>query len=165
MRRDGIFPCCGKNPLDEQLITVFTDRSCSELLPTLPTKPSIGFRHSSMCWQSLCRAILIPKRKRDSGYSHIRHTVCPEYWGDKLRTNYYSPLCNPTGIITNAGEEMVVLADGIPQGESISLRCCSDLGPDGEERFLKNGINKFSFSRAEICLSSIRNLIPVACRQ
>ena len=72
----------------------------------------------------------------------------PEYWGDKLRTNYYSPLCNPTGIITNAGEEMVVLADGIPQGESISLRCCSDLGPDGEERFLKNGINKFSFSRA-----------------
>ena len=65
-----------------------------------------------------------------------------------MRINYYSSLCNPTGIITNAEEEMIVLVDGIPKGESISLRCCSDLGPDGEERFLKNGINKFSFSRA-----------------
>ena len=44
---------------------------------TLPTKSSTDFRHSLMCWQSLCRAILIPKRKRDSGYRLIRHTACP----------------------------------------------------------------------------------------
>ena len=137
-----------ENPLDEQLITVFTDRSCSELLPDASDEAINRLpAFFNVLAKSLQSNTYPEAEKRFRIQSYQAYSV-PEYWGDKLRTNYYSPLCNPTGIITNAGEEMVVLADGIPQGESISLRCCSDLGPDGEERFLKNGINKFSFSRA-----------------
>lgn len=137
-----------EDPLDEQLTTVFTDRSCTELLPdvsdeTINRLPAFF----SVLAKSLQSNTYPEAEKRFRIQSYQAYSV-PEYWGDKLRTNYYSSLCNPTGIITNAEEEMIVLVDGIPKGESISLRCCSDLGPDGEERFLKNGINKFSFSRA-----------------
>ena len=137
-----------EDPLDEQLTTVFTDRSCTELLPdvsdeTINRLPAFF----SVLARSLQSNTYPEAEKRFRIQSYQAYSV-PEYWGDKLRTNYYSSLCNPTGIITNAEEEMIVLVDGIPKGESISLRCCSDLGPDGEERFLKNGINKFSFSRA-----------------
>ena len=137
-----------ENPLDEQLTTVFTDLSCSELRPDASDEV---INRLPAFFNVLARSLqgnTYPEAEKRFRIQSYQAYSVPEYWGDKLRTNYYSPLCNPTGIITNVGEEMVVLVDGIPQGESISLRCCSDLGPDGEERFLKNGINKFSFSRA-----------------
>lgn len=137
-----------ENPLDQQLTTVFTDLSCSELRSDVSEEAINQLPTFFNVLASSLQANTYPEAEKRFRIQSYKAYSTPEYWGDMLRTNYYSPLCNPTGIITNAGEEMVVLVDGIPQGESISLRCCSDLGPDGEERFLKNGINKFSFTRA-----------------
>lgn len=134
--------------LDGQLTTIFTDLSCSELKKeateeAIERLPSFFYTLA----KSLQNGTYPEAEKRFRIQSYKAYSQ-PEYWGDKLRTSYYSFLCNPTGIITNAGEEMIVLVDGIPAGSSVSLRCCPDLGPNGEDRFLSNGINKVSFSCA-----------------
>ena len=108
-----------ENPLDEQLTTVFTDLSCSELRPDASDEV---INRLPAFFNVLARSLqgnTYPEAEKRFRIQSYQAYSVPEYWGDKLRTNYYSPLCNPTGIITNVGEEMVVLVDGIPQGESI----------------------------------------------
>lgn len=137
-----------ENTLDKKLSTVFTDLSCSALKPNATKK---AIKKLPSFFGTLATSLLnntYPEKEKRFRIQSYQAYSQPEYWGDKLRTSYYSSLCNPTGIITNADEEMIVLVDGIPANETVLLRCCSDLGPGGEDKFLNNGVNKIKFSCA-----------------
>ncbi len=134
-----------EDPLNAKLASVFTDMSCSEVksgataeqIETLPT-----------LFKRLARSLkenTYPADEKRFRIQTYKAYSSPEYWATKLKTNRYSHLNNPTGIITNKNEEIIVLVSGLGQ-RTASLKCVPDLGVNGEEKILEEGVNKISFS-------------------
>lgn len=137
-----------ENPVDSQLEKVFTDKSCRALkdgytqddLSALP-------QFFQTVAKNIKEHLYTEEEERFRIQSYSAYSS-PEYWASKLCTNCYSHLGNPTGIVTNANEEIIVLADGIGYN-SVKLLCLPGIGPgNGEEILLKDGVNRLSFSKS-----------------
>lgn len=145
--------------LDKQLLTVFTDLTCSELkagvsddaINALP--PYFG---------KLAVAI------RDNGYSdYEKEFRIQEYkpysveadWAQTLMVKRYSSLDNPTGITVKQGDEIILLV-GDTYGNKLSVRNVGEetttFGEDkeypqteaiGTEYFLQEGVNKITVDK------------------
>lgn len=140
-----------KNTLEEQLLTVFTDITCSEIKPDvtqeqIETLPEFFIQTASAL--------------KDDSYNkwekefRIRE-YCPyssaDEWADKLMTRKYGDLDNPTGIYVNEGDEVVVLV-GDTHGQSISIQNIGEetskgyaqTSVNGDIYPLKEGVNKLT---------------------
>ena len=133
-----------KNTLEEQLLTVFTDITCSEIKPD--ALPEFFIQTASAL--------------KDDSYNkwekefRIRE-YCPyssaDEWADKLMTRKYGDLDNPTGIYVNEGDEVVVLV-GDTHGQSISIQNIGEetskgyaqTSVNGDIYPLKEGVNKLT---------------------
>lgn len=134
--------------LDKQLLTVFTDVTCTALktgvdeeainaLPAYFVRIAEALKNNSYDeWEKEFRI------HEYEAYSNV------EEWAAKLMTKKYSNLDNPTGISVNAGDEVIVLV-GDTHGQDISLQCIWETGTDyvqtaasGDVYMLQPGVNK-----------------------
>lgn len=134
--------------LDKQLLTVFTDITCSELKPGITEEQ---FQELPDYFVRVAEALLNNNyeqkefRIRDyKPYSNIAE------WAEKLMTKKYSDLDNPTGISVEAGDEIIVLV-GDTHGQDISLQCIWETGTEykqtassGDVYMLNPGVNKLT---------------------
>ena len=144
--------------LDKQLLTVFTDLTCSELrtdvtdnainaLPGYFANIAVQLKNNTYDeWEKEFRL------QSYKPYSNV------EEWAETLMTKQYSNLDNPTGIYVNAGDSVIVLV-GDTHGQTISIQCIGEentsdgqknyvqTAASGETRFLTEGVNKVGFSQ------------------
>lgn len=136
--------------LDNKLLAVFTDITCSELrtdvtdekIKNLPSSYFIRIaealkNNTYNDWEKNFRI------RNYQPYSDVA------VWSDKLMTKKYSDLDNPTGISVSKGDEVIVLV-GDTYEQNISLQCIWETGSEykqtsstGKVYFLKEGVNKF----------------------
>lgn len=137
--------------LDEQLLTVFKDITCTELksgitdeqIQALPAEYFIrvaeALRDNTYDeWQKDFRI------RSYKPYSNIAE------WAERLMTKKYSDLDNPTGISVKKGDDVVVLV-GDTHGQNISLQCIWETGSEykqtassGDIYLLNPGVNKLT---------------------
>lgn len=136
--------------LDKQLLTVFTDVTCTSLkkdvteeainaLPVYFTRIAEALKNNNYDeWEKEFRI------HDYEAYSNV------EEWAEKLMTKKYSNLDNPTGISVNAGDEIIVLV-GDTHDQDISLQCIWETGTDyvqtaasGYVYMLQPGVNKLT---------------------
>ncbi len=144
------------NKLDTQLLTVFTDITCSQLKDNI-TDEQIKALPSPFF-------IRIAEALRDNTYNEwekeFRIRNYEPYsniheWAKTLMTKRYSDLDNPTGISVKAGDEIIVLV-GDTYGQNISLQCIwenevkdgsssyKQTASSGDSYMLKTGVNKLT---------------------
>ena len=144
--------------LDAQLLTVFTDLTCSEVKEGV-TEEMINALPSY--FGKL--AVII----RDDQYSaHEKEFRIQEYkpysnpveWADKLMTKKYTLLDNPTGISVKAGDEVLILV-GDTYGQAISVQNVGEetvyssdgnyvqTAASGDAYFLNQGVNKITVQK------------------
>lgn len=140
-----------EKPLEERLLTVFTDVTCSELKPGVTDEM---IENLDDYFQRVARAL------KNGGYTdyekEFRIRSYEPYsknteWASKLMTKIYSDLDNPTGISVNAGDEVVVCV-GDTHGQTISLQSIWEENTgeyrqtqaSGVSYFLRPGINKLT---------------------
>lgn len=140
-----------EKPLEQRLLTVFTDITCSELRPGVTDEMIDGLDEY---FSRVARALL--NGTYDSYEREFRVRSYEPYsknteWASRLMTKIYSDLDNPTGISVNAGDEIVVCV-GDTYGQTISLQSIweEDAGgyrqtqASGVSYFLRPGINKLT---------------------
>lgn len=134
--------------LDKQLLTVFTDITCTALktdvtdeainaLPVYFIRIAEALKNNNYGeWEEGFRI------HDYEAYSNV------EEWSEKLMTKKYSNLDNPTGISVNTGDEVIVLV-GDTHGQDISLQCIWETGTEyvqtaasGDVYMLQPGVNK-----------------------
>nr|WP_302830303.1 M60 family metallopeptidase [uncultured Bacteroides sp.] len=140
--------------LDAQLLAVFTDITCTEVkqdatteqinaLPGYFAKIATSLRNNTYdVWEREFRI------QEYQPYSDV------EIWAEKLMTNRYGNLDNPTGIYVEKGDSVVILV-GDTHGQSVSVQCIGEentgeyvqTAATGETRFLEEGVNKVGFSQ------------------
>jgi hypothetical protein len=140
--------------LDEQLLTVFKDLTCSELKDGVTNEQinilpgyfaNIAFllkNNTYNAWE---------KEFRIQSYQAYSN---PEEWSEKLMTKKYTNLDNPTGIYVEAGDSVIALVSDT-HGQPLSIQCIGDeqngdylqTATSGEIRFLEPGVNKIGFSK------------------
>ena len=126
--------------LEDQLLTVFTDITCSQL-KTGVTDAQIDALPGYFSEIAL-------KMKRGEYETEFRIYDYPAYsvaedWADRLLTKEYGILDNTTGIYANAGDEIIVLV-GDTHGQEISLLSIADGDVSGDSYFLSEGVNKLA---------------------
>lgn len=149
----GLYASCAEmqffrkdNSLEAQLQTVFTDATCSELIPNITSEaidalPSyfagIGFQLKNNTYDEREKKFRIHDYEP---YSNV------EAWANKLMTKRYSELDNPTGIYAEAGKSIVVLV-GNTHGQTVSLQAITDKEAQGDVYPLAEGVNKINIRR------------------
>lgn len=135
-----------KSPLEKQLLNVFTDLSCSELLEDVSNEDiqslpgffiDLAVRLKNGTYDEWEKKFRIQDYKPYSIPTEIAKTLC-------IRA--YTDLDNPTGIVVNAGEELVVLV-GNTYGNLLCLQSIQDIAMNGEKYLLHEGVNKFNISQ------------------
>lgn len=140
-----------KNTLEEQLLTVFTDITCSEIKPDVTQEQIEALPEFFIQTASALKDDSYNKWEKEF---RIRE-YCPynsaDEWADKLMTRKYGDLDNPTGIYVNEGDEVVVLV-GDTHGQSISIQNIGEetskgyaqTSVNGDIYPLKEGVNKLT---------------------
>lgn len=140
-----------EKPLEERLLAVFTDVTCSELRPGVTDAMIDGLdEYFSRVARALKNNTYDSYEKEFRVRSYEAYSKNTE-WATKLMTKRYSDLDNPTGIAVNAGDEIVVCV-GDTHGQTISLQSIweEDGGgyrmtqAAGVSYFLRPGINKLT---------------------
>lgn len=121
--------------LDKELLTVFTDLTCTEL------KPGVGPEEigalSNEFFQDLAEII------RTDSYDPIEKLIRiheyepysnPVEWAEKLMTKIYSNLDNPMGIHVTKGQT-VILCVGPTHGHSVSVMCVGEHKASGSDDY------------------------------
>lgn len=141
------------NALNDSLLTVFTDLSCSEV------REGVTEADIEKLGDFFGR---VAKALKDGSYESMdkdfriqdyeAYSIASE-WGDRLMTRTYSVLDNPTGVYVVAGEEIIVCV-GDTHGNTISLQCIGEEkvnhergdywqpAESGDTYLLKEGVNK-----------------------
>lgn len=141
------------NTLNDEVLTVFTDLSCSELRKDVTDEKINAL---SDYFSRLAKIL------RDNSYTPLEkdfrirdyeaYSIASE-WRNKLMTRCYSSLDNPTGMTVKAGDEIIVCV-GDTHGNSVALQCLGeelvkdDRGnyyqpaESGDTYLLKEGVNK-----------------------
>ena len=144
-----------ENTVNEQLLTVFTDLSCTTLNKgvteeTINELPGYFVRLALALYNDTYDAYEKEFRIREyAPYSDVGE------WADKLMTKKYGNLDNPTGISVEKDEEIIVLV-GDTHGQQLSLQVIGEtytddgedkgwmVNPSGSVYFLSPGINKLT---------------------
>ena len=157
--------------LDEKLLTVFQDITCSELrkdvtatkinaLPGYFARVATALQNGEYNdWQRDFRI-------RDyEAYSYV------EEWAEKLMTKKYSNLDNPTGIYAEAGDTLIVLV-GDTHGQSVALQSITEArngsGADsymqvqasGDMYLLSEGVNKICMRNSGMLFLMYNTTLP-----
>ena len=140
-----------KNTLEEQLLTVFTDITCSEIKPDVTQEQIEALPEFFIQTASALKDDSYNKWEK----KFLIREYCPyssaDEWADKLMTRKYGDLDNPTGIYVNEGDEVVVLV-GDTHGQSISIQNIGEetskgyaqTSVNGDIYPLKEGVNKLT---------------------
>lgn len=139
--------------LDNKLLTVFTDITCTELKDGVTDEQieDLGEYFSRL-------ARMIRDNTYDEYEKEFRIREYAAYsnnnaWAEKLQTNAYTDLDNPTGIAVRPGDELLILV-GDTHGNTISIECIGEeickhekgnyVQPacNGETFQLRTGVNK-----------------------
>lgn len=141
-----------KNVEDPQIasvLQVFTDITCSALKSGVTPQQ---IEAMPAFFQQLARSLqdgTYPEDEKRFRIQTIKPYSNTDYWATKLRTNKYSHLNNPLGMVAKANQEFIVLLDRMPN-VNVQLISLQDLGlNDGRDRRvnLRAGINKVKFPK------------------
>lgn len=142
-----------ENTLENTLLTVFSDVTCSALKEGVTDEqinalPDYFVRLA----KALQNNTYDPHEKEFRIREYAPYSI-PEEWATKLMTKKYSNLDNPTGISVQQGDEIIVLV-GDTHGQQISLQSIWESGEEykqtnvsGEVYFLSPGINKLTMRK------------------
>ena len=131
--------------LDTQLLSVFTDLTCTDLLADA-TDDKINALPSYFAM--LATAIKngsYPEAEKEFRIQEYEPYSVPEDWADKLRTKRYSFLDNPTGIYVNAGDELIVLV-GDTHGNAVSIQ---NVGEETSGEYVQTAASGTTFTLQE----------------
>lgn len=129
----GGFASCGEmeffekanyRDLNDPLLTVFTDLTCSSLKEGV-TDEEIDALESET-FRRVAHALkdnTYDEWEKDFRIREYKAYSNIDYWATRLQTKKYSNLDNPTGIYVNKDEEIIVLVGNIPEGQKVSLQC------------------------------------------
>jgi hypothetical protein len=106
-------------------LVIFTDLACTELKPGV-TQADIDAIPVEL-YKSIAVVLNNPNLDQVAAYREFRIGEFRSYYNPALdatrnKTAKYGVRENPTGISVSSGEELIVLADGIPAGQSVSLK-------------------------------------------
>lgn len=141
-----------KNPKSFDYKTLFKDEICSEL------KEDVTEQDILRCEDEFFRnlAYYMFKKRYDTEFrvAEYRAWPRPDLQGNAHKTNPYSLLDNPTGIVATAGEEMVVLVGDTHGFTQLAIRVV-DLNKPGGDGFgqqttypLHRGVNRIKHQRS-----------------
>ena len=115
--------------LDKQLLTVFTDITCTEIKDNVTDEQIQALPDYFVRIAEAVRDNTYDKWEKEfrirnyESYSNITE------WADKLMTKKYSDLDNPTGISVKAGDDVIVLV-GDTYGQNVSVQCIWETGTE-----------------------------------
>lgn len=140
-----------KNTLEEQLLTVFTDITCSEIKPDVMQEQIEALPEFFIQTASALKDDSYNKWEKEFRIREYCPYSSADEWADKLMTRKYGDLDNPTGIYVNEGDEVVVLV-GNTHGQSISIQNIGEetskgyaqTSVNGDIYPLKEGVNKLT---------------------
>lgn len=140
-----------KNTLEEQLLTVFTDITCSEIKPDVTQEQIEALPEFFIQTASALKDDSYNKWEKEFRIREYCPYSSDDEWADKLMTRKYGDLDNPTGIYVNEGDEVVVLV-GNTHGQSISIQNIGEetskgyaqTSVNGDIYPLKEGVNKLT---------------------
>ena len=140
-----------KNTLEEQLLTVFTDITCSEIKPDVTQEQIEALPEFFIQTASALKDDSYNKWEKEFRIREYCPSSSADEWADKLMTRKYGDLDNPTGIYVNEGDEVVVLV-GDTHGQSISIQNIGEetskgyaqTSVNGDIYPLKEGVNKLT---------------------
>ena len=140
-----------KNTLEEQLLTVFTDSTGSEIKPDVTQEQIEALPEFFIQTASALKDDSYNKWEKEFRIREYCPYSSADEWADKLMTRKYGDLDNPTGIYVNEGDEVVVLV-GNTHGQSISIQNIGEetskgyaqTSVNGDIYPLKEGVNKLT---------------------
>ena len=140
-----------KNTLEEQLLTVFTDITCSEIKPDVTQEQIEALPEFFIQTASALKDDSYNKWEKEFRIREYYPYSSADEWADKLMTRKYGDLDNPTGIYVNERDEVVVLV-GNTHGQSISIQNIGEetskgyaqTSVNGDIYPLKEGVNKLT---------------------
>lgn len=140
-----------KNTLEEQLLTVFTDITCSEIKPDVTQEQIEALPEFFIQTASALKDDSYNKWEKEFRIREYCPYSSADEWADKLMTRKYGDLDNPTGIYVNERDEVVVLV-GNTHGQSISIQNIGEetskgyaqTSVNGDIYPLKEGVNKLT---------------------
>ncbi len=157
-----------KATINEAILKVFKDLSCSELNDNV-TRDEITRLYAVAPYLAQEVAVVMMENRYDEAEAEFRiHTYEP-YSDTKLNkkflTRKYSRMDNPTGIEAKEGDEILVCVDKIPAGQSISLaiygEAADGYGPNyggmnevetvDQEQELQAGLNLIKVTKGGMC--------------
>lgn len=142
--------------LEKQLLTVFTDVTCSELKPDATNE-----QINNLPGYFASLAVQLKNDTYDAWEKEFRIRNYEAYsnintWADKLMTKHYSSLDNLTGISVEQNDEIIVLV-GDTHGYDVSLQCVGEettgfleekpyvqTAASGDIYYLEQGVNKIT---------------------
>lgn len=143
--------------LNEAILNVFTDLSCSELKPRA-TRTEISALYALSPFIAQKAAVSLLENTYDEFEYGFRAQSYAPYSdiniNSTLLTKRYSRMDNPTGIEVKAGDQLIVCVDKIPSGQSVSLavygKDADGYGPKyssaDQETTLTAGVNSINVS-------------------
>lgn len=136
--------------LDKQLLTVFTDITCTALKPDVTDEAVNALPVYFIRIAEALKNNNYGEWEKDFRIHEYQAYSNVEEWAEKLMTKKYSNLDNPTGISVNAGDEIIVLV-GDTHGQDISMQCIWETGTEyvqtaasGDVYMLQSGVNKMT---------------------
>lgn len=113
-----------KATIDEAILAVFTDLSCSELKADV-TRDDITRLYAVAPYLAQEVAVVMMENRYEESEAEFRiHSYEPysdNMLNTQFRTQKYSRMDNPTGIEAKVGDEILVCVEKIPAGQKISL--------------------------------------------
>lgn len=129
-----------EDALRVQLLSVFTDISCSELKAGV-TEEQINAL--PVFFGTMAASMKNGNYPRDFRIAQYHAYSITEEWAEKLIINKRGVLDNCTGIYGEANEEIIVLV-GNTNGNQLKLRCIEDGSYAGSDYMLNEGVNKIT---------------------
>lgn len=129
-----------KVPVEFDILSVFTDMSCSDLKPG--TDRETIDQINNQFYRNLAVELLENRIDKEFRIGEYTAWIHPRIQAAKNKTAQYSLRDNPTGIYTVKGEELIVMANGIDDKNVYLLVSNPDVAMDGESFKLSDGANR-----------------------
>ncbi|MDG5800869.1 M60 family metallopeptidase, partial [Marinilabiliaceae bacterium ANBcel2] len=129
-------------PLNEPLLKVFTDLSCSKLRTDYTSE---DVDKLPQFFQIIAEKIESENYETDYRINSYEPYSNPDYFASVLNTNAYNPFDNPTGIYANEGDIVYVMVQDI--SHDISLMSVSAGSVNRSSYSLNPGINRIKIER------------------
>ncbi len=151
-----------KSTVNEAILNVFTDLSCSELKEGVTREEITRLYAVAPYLAQEVAAVMMENRYEENEAEFRIHTYEP-YSDTELYTKFltrmYSRMDNPTGIEAKVGEEILVCVDKIPEGQYVGLAIYGDSGNGYEPNYssanqemeLQAGLNVVKVTSGGMC--------------